>query len=293
MEANGHQSGDADASASECSEIMAEAELGKNGEQLALANYSQKVIEQKERELLESIQQNYSRLKGVEKELAQLQLQLKLSVGPKRQALELLRKKIEIQNGRVAAARAKYLSAKKVVDQLNEELSIEEAAKDQLCEELNMLVQQSATAQMNKLEDLRRQLEALNPAAHSDSDLASPRPSTGLDDALDTMSLRMPGSRPQSSASVSSARPTASPQPDPAKSPVRDASQQVTRQGSGPAPPSAKPHMSEEAAAARARHIKVRSVRPVAPSPTAPAVVPPVASSVARAKKPAFEGFDT
>ena len=40
------------------------------------------------------IAKNYSRIKDVERELAQLQLQLKLTAGPKKHALEHLRKKV-------------------------------------------------------------------------------------------------------------------------------------------------------------------------------------------------------
>lgn len=41
------------------------------------------------------------------------------------------------------------------------ELKAEEAAKEQLCGELNMLVQQSATAQLDKFEQLKTQLDTL------------------------------------------------------------------------------------------------------------------------------------
>ena len=60
------------------------------------------------------IQNNYSRIKDVERELSGLQMQLKLSTGPKRSALMMLRKKIELQNERVLAARERQKAAKKV-----------------------------------------------------------------------------------------------------------------------------------------------------------------------------------
>ncbi len=60
------------------------------------------------------IQNNYSRIKDVERELSGLQMQLKLSTGPKRSALMMLRKKIELQNERVLAARERQKTAKKV-----------------------------------------------------------------------------------------------------------------------------------------------------------------------------------
>ena len=52
---------------------------------------------------------------GVERELAGLQLDLKLTSGPKKSALELLRKKIELQNENVVLARGKFQAARKVL----------------------------------------------------------------------------------------------------------------------------------------------------------------------------------
>ena len=49
----------------------------------------------------------------MERELSGLQMQLKLSTGPKRSALMMLRKKIEVQNDRVLAARTAQKAAKK------------------------------------------------------------------------------------------------------------------------------------------------------------------------------------
>ena len=60
---------------------------------------------------------NYSKVKEVEKELATLQFQLKLTSGPKRSALEMFRKKIEAQNACVVAARDRHRAAKKVLEQ--------------------------------------------------------------------------------------------------------------------------------------------------------------------------------
>ncbi len=64
------------------------------------------------------IQQNYARIQGVEKELQGLQLQLKLTSGPKRSALEMLRRKIEAQTDRVIAARLDSVAAQKVSAQV-------------------------------------------------------------------------------------------------------------------------------------------------------------------------------
>ena len=72
------------------------------------------MLEEKERRLVENIQKNYGRIKQVENELAALQLQLRMNVGPKKHALEMLRRKIEEQNERVKAAAAKRDATKKV-----------------------------------------------------------------------------------------------------------------------------------------------------------------------------------
>lgn len=64
--------------------------------------------------LCRSIAKNYSHIKNVEVQLAQLQLQLNLTSGPKKSALEMLRKKIEAKNEQVFTARQKFLSAQKV-----------------------------------------------------------------------------------------------------------------------------------------------------------------------------------
>jgi hypothetical protein len=50
----------------------------------------------------------------VERELSGLQMQLKLSTGPKKSALMMMRKKIEVQNERVLGARDRQRAAKKV-----------------------------------------------------------------------------------------------------------------------------------------------------------------------------------
>lgn len=61
------------------------------------------------------IRDNYTRIKGVEKELANMQFELKLAAGPKRSALEMLRKKIEDQNEHVLKARSRYAAVVSVV----------------------------------------------------------------------------------------------------------------------------------------------------------------------------------
>lgn len=147
------------------SQQAASQELSNNAENsaqsLAMSNYSQKLVEQKEREVQEIIWSKYGRVKELEKELSQLQLQLKITAGPKKHALELLRKKIETQNEKVAAIKQRYKAAKQVFEAVEAELQREEAVKDHLCSELNLVVQQSATAELNKLEELKHQLLTL------------------------------------------------------------------------------------------------------------------------------------
>ena len=53
-------------------------------------------------------------IKEVERELAALQLQLRMNVGPKKHALEMLRRKIEAQNERVRAAALRRDATKRV-----------------------------------------------------------------------------------------------------------------------------------------------------------------------------------
>lgn len=94
--------------------VEAEKATGEAGQQQQLAFGSQKWIEQKERELRDTIEQNYGRIRDVERELSQLQLQLKLTAGPRKQALEMLRCKIEAQNERVKSVTARHAAAKQV-----------------------------------------------------------------------------------------------------------------------------------------------------------------------------------
>ncbi|CAL8467033.1 g6569 [Coccomyxa elongata] len=132
------------------------------GEKLAVLNFSEKVIEEKERHLRECIANNYTRIKDVERELSGLQMQLKLSTGPKKSALMMIRKKIEVQNERVLTARDRQRAARKVFEAAEEALKTEEQVKERLCQELNLLVQQSAHAQLEKLEQLTARLERMN-----------------------------------------------------------------------------------------------------------------------------------
>ena len=75
-------------------------------------------------------------------------MQVRLTSGPKRHALEMMRSKIEQQNERVVATRQRHAVAKQAFMLLDEELKREEEAKERLCSELNMLIQQSAELQV-------------------------------------------------------------------------------------------------------------------------------------------------
>ncbi|GMH44757.1 hypothetical protein BSKO_12709 [Bryopsis sp. KO-2023] len=147
--------------ASDCSEIRAEQTWREGGESLAKSKISEKTIVEKEQQLREYIRQNYSRIKGVENELNTMQRELRLADGPKRSALEMLRKKIEVQNEQVVAARARHRAARRFLASTEEELQTAEAVKEQLCSELNLVVQHSARAQLDKLEQLTDRLEKL------------------------------------------------------------------------------------------------------------------------------------
>lgn len=119
-------------------------------------------LEEKERRLHEEIAKNFGRVKDVEKELAELQLQLRMNVQPKRQGLELLRRKIEAQTEKVEAAQRANDIAQREAARTAEALAAALRVKEQLCQELNLLVSQSATSQYDKLAELTERLKQLN-----------------------------------------------------------------------------------------------------------------------------------
>ncbi|CAD7699729.1 unnamed protein product [Ostreobium quekettii] len=178
----------------DCSEVLEELMWRDTGENLAMSKHSEKVIEQKEQQLKESIQRNYSKLKGVEKELEGLQLQLRLTSGPKKSALELIRRKIEAQNEKVLASRSKVAAAKRFLAVAEAELAGAQSVKQQLCGELNMLVHQSTHLQLAKLEELSQQLDGLEAASTSagseegSASAQSFRPAASSADAMPTFS---------------------------------------------------------------------------------------------------------
>ncbi|KAK9143594.1 hypothetical protein Syun_012994 [Stephania yunnanensis] len=174
-------------------------EIGPDGlpREAPVIAYTEKVIEAEQLQLRKYIEENYSKIRDVERELSNLSLELKLTAGPKKAALEHMRKKIEMSTEKIRLAKLKEEHAQKISDdllvctifhlcllpahenfllrsdafQLWEEASKavkdEEAVKQKLCDDLSRLVQESSNAQYSRLEELKRRLEALNPSRAS------------------------------------------------------------------------------------------------------------------------------
>ncbi|KAJ1257302.1 hypothetical protein BS78_K109700 [Paspalum vaginatum] len=144
-------------------------EIGPDG--LALESpviaYTEKVILEEQLQLKRYIQENYSKIRDVEKELENLTLEMKLTAGPKKAALEHLRKKIEISTEKIRLAKLKEQQAKKSWEIATQVVKEEEDAKQKLCDDLNYLVQESAASQYARLEELKKRLESLNPSRAS------------------------------------------------------------------------------------------------------------------------------
>ncbi|KAJ6761270.1 ACI13 [Salix purpurea] len=92
---------------------------------------------------------------------------MKLTAGPKKAALEHLRKKIEMSTERIRVAKLKEEEARKALEAATKVVKEEEEIKQKLCEDLNQLVQESSSSQFSRLEELKRRLEALNPSRAS------------------------------------------------------------------------------------------------------------------------------
>ncbi|KAG6660357.1 hypothetical protein CIPAW_03G100200 [Carya illinoinensis] len=146
-------------------------EIGPDGlaHEAPVIAYTEKIIEEEQLQLKKYIEENYSKIRDVERELANLNLELKLTAGPKKAALEHLRKKIEMSTERVRVAKLKEEQARKVWEAASKAVQDEEAIKQKLCEDLSQLVQESSTTQFSRLEELKRRLEALNPSRASTS----------------------------------------------------------------------------------------------------------------------------
>lgn len=125
--------------------------------------YTEQVLEEKQAVLRRYISENYSKIQSVEKELASLTLEVKQTSGARRAALELLRKKIEQSAERIRAARTREGQAKKAWEEAAKAVEHEEGLKQKLCDDLNLMVHENAMIQYERLEELTRKLDALNP----------------------------------------------------------------------------------------------------------------------------------
>ncbi|RLN41543.1 uncharacterized protein C2845_PM01G44780 [Panicum miliaceum] len=144
-------------------------EIGPDGlaQDSPLIAYTEKVILEEQLQLKKYIQENYSKIREVEKELENLTFEMKLTAGPKKAALEHLRKKIEMSTEKIRLAKVKEEQAKKAWEAAAQVVKDEEDAKQKLCDDLNHLVQESAATQYTRLEELKKRLESLNPSRAS------------------------------------------------------------------------------------------------------------------------------
>ncbi|XVF50728.1 hypothetical protein PTKIN_Ptkin04bG0126000 [Pterospermum kingtungense] len=118
-------------------------EIGPDGlaRKAPIMAYTEKIIEEERLQLRKYIEENYSKIRDVERELANLTTEMKLTAGPKKAAFEYMSKKIERSTERICIAKQKEEQARKV--------------------------QESSNSQFARLEELKRQLEALNPTRAS------------------------------------------------------------------------------------------------------------------------------
>ncbi|XP_056160302.1 uncharacterized protein LOC115683228 [Syzygium oleosum] len=158
-------------------------EIGPDGlpREAPVIAYTEKIIEEEQLQLKKYIEENYSKIRDVERELAGLSMEMKLTAGPKKAALEHLRKKIEASTERIRVAKLKEEEARKVWEEASKALKDEEAVKQKLCDDLSNLVQESSTSQFNRLEELKRRLSALNPSRTSVSSPQAAPSGTGAD----------------------------------------------------------------------------------------------------------------
>ncbi|GAA0185121.1 hypothetical protein LIER_32409 [Lithospermum erythrorhizon] len=146
--------------------------------------YTERIIEAEQLQLRKYIEENYSKIRDVERELANLNMEMKLTAGPKKAALEHMRKKIEISTEKIRVAKLKEEQAKQAWEAASKAVKDEEAIKQKLCEDLNSLVTESNNAQHARLDELKRRLEAMNP---SRSSAVSPSEKDSTPPAQDTV----------------------------------------------------------------------------------------------------------
>ncbi|KAL0341091.1 UNVERIFIED_CONTAM: hypothetical protein Sradi_4625900 [Sesamum radiatum] len=225
-------------------------EIGPDGlaRESPVIAYTEKIIEEEQLQLRKYIDENYSKIRDVERELANLAMEMKLTSGPKKAALEHMRKRIEMSTERIRAAKLKEEQAKSCTMLILESHNVlfalfgksvaweaaakavqdEEAIKQKLCEDLNKLVQESSNFQMARLEELKRRLEALNPSRASTS-----VPSDG-NQRLAPVSITQDSSAvPTATAPASGAMGTISPESNAGNSPVNAQNQQPSSVGEG------------------------------------------------------------
>ncbi|KAK9060918.1 hypothetical protein SSX86_018098 [Deinandra increscens subsp. villosa] len=144
-------------------------EIGPDGllRESPVVAHTERMIEAEQLQLRKYIEENYSKIRDVERELTNLTMEMKLTAGPKKAALEHMRKKIEMSTERIRLAKLKEEEAKKAWEAASKAVKDEEALKQKLCEDLNNLVQESSNSQFARLEELKRRLEALNPRRSS------------------------------------------------------------------------------------------------------------------------------
>eukprot|EP00899_Mesostigma_viride_P014141 jgi/Mesvir1/22728/Mv14134-RA.1 len=113
--------------------------LRRGGQELAALSATERLLNQKELQLRRYISENFSKIREVERQLAELRLEFKLTSGSKKAALEFMRKRIEEQSTKVTLARQKHLDLMEAARQAEASWKAEEAVKEQLCQDLQLL----------------------------------------------------------------------------------------------------------------------------------------------------------
>ncbi|KAK4436339.1 hypothetical protein Salat_0797600 [Sesamum alatum] len=205
-------------------------EIGPDGlaRESPVIAYTEKIIAEEQLQLRKYINENYSKIRDVERELANLAMEMKLTSGPKKAALEHMRKKIEMSTERIRAAKLKEEQAKKAWEAAAKAVQDEEAIKKNLCEDLNKLVQESGNFQLARLEELKRRLEALNPSRASTS-----VPSDGHQRLAPVSITQDSSAVPTTTAPASGATGTISTESNAGNSPVNAQNQQPSSIGEG------------------------------------------------------------
>ncbi|KAK8470365.1 hypothetical protein PHAVU_004G123300 [Phaseolus vulgaris] len=90
-------------------------EIGPDGlpKEAPVISYTEQIIEAEQLQLKKYIEENYSKIRDVERELANLGLEMKLTSGPKKAALEHMRTKIEASTEKIRVAKLKEEQAHK------------------------------------------------------------------------------------------------------------------------------------------------------------------------------------